>query len=82
MRCSTSPAEHETSLNQLADTLLRVMGSRVRPEHLPERKVNPVQRRLADTDKAYQLLGFQATVPLDEGLERLVGWWQAQQLTQ
>lgn len=72
----------ETSLNQLADTLLRVMGSRLRPEHLPERKVNPVQRRLADTDKAYRLLGFQATVPLDAGLERLVGWWQAQQLAQ
>lgn len=69
----------ETSLNQLADALLRVMGSRLRPEHLPERKVNPVQRRLADTAKAQRLLDFQATVPLEEGLKRLVMWWQAQQ---
>jgi len=68
----------ETSLNQLADTLLQVMGSSLCPEHRPERKVNPVQRRLADTEKARRMLGFQATVPLEEGLKRLVTWWQAQ----
>ncbi len=70
----------ETSLNQLADALLRVMGSSLHPEHRPERTVNPVQRRLADTEKAYRMLGFQATVPLEEGLKELVMWWQAQQL--
>lgn len=68
----------ETSLNQLADMLLAVMGSSLRPEHREERKVNPVQRRLADTDLAYRLLDFKASVPLREGLERLVAWWQAQ----
>jgi UDP-glucose 4-epimerase len=68
----------ETSLNQLADALLRVMGSSLRPEHRPERRVNPVQRRLADTEKAYRMLGFKATVPLEEGLKELVTWWQAQ----
>ena len=72
----------ETSLNQLLDTLLRVMSSAVRPDHLPERKVNPVQRRLADTIKAQRLLGFQTTVPLDAGLKSLVGWWRAQQPAQ
>jgi UDP-glucose 4-epimerase len=72
----------ETSLNQLADTLLRVMGSGLRPEHRPERKVNAVQRRLADTAKAHRLLGFQAAVPLDAGLERLVAWWQEQRVAQ
>ncbi len=68
----------ETSLNQLADALLQVMGSNLRPEHRPERKVNPVQRRLADTEKAHRMLGFRATVPLEEGLKELVMWWQAQ----
>lgn len=68
----------ETSLNQLADALLQVMGSDLRPEHRPERKVNPVQRRLADTDKAYRMLGFKAEVPLEGGLKELVKWWQAQ----
>lgn len=66
----------ETSLNDLADALLRVMGSDLRPEYGPERKVNPVSRRLADTSKAEQMLGFKATVDLDEGLRRLVEWWK------
>ena len=43
---------HETSLKTVAETLLRTMGSPLRPEHAPERKVNPVPRRLADTRKA------------------------------
>lgn len=67
----------ETSLNELADALLRVMGSSLRPEYGPERKVNPVSRRLADTTKAERVLGFRAEVDLDEGLRRLVAWWQA-----
>jgi UDP-glucose 4-epimerase len=66
----------ETSLNELAGALLRVMGSSLRPEYGPERKVNPVSRRLADTAKAEELLGFRAEVGLDEGLRRLVEWWQ------
>ncbi len=68
----------ETSLNDLAAALLRVMGSSLKPEYGPERKVNPVSRRLADTRKAERLLGFRAEVGLDEGLRRLVAWWRAQ----
>jgi UDP-glucose 4-epimerase len=68
----------ETSLNELAAALLRVMGSNLRPEYGPERKVNPVSRRLADTSKAERMLGFRAQVSLDQGLRRLVDWWTAQ----
>ncbi|MFI5371415.1 MAG: NAD-dependent epimerase/dehydratase family protein [Candidatus Eisenbacteria bacterium] len=70
----------ETSLNELAAALLRVMGSEARPEYGPERKVNPVPRRLADTTKATRELGFRAEVGLDEGLARLVAWWRASRL--
>jgi UDP-glucose 4-epimerase len=66
----------ETSLNDLADALLKVMGSKLKPEYGPERKVNPVSRRLADTTRARDLLGFTAKVDLDEGLRRLVDWWR------
>jgi len=66
----------ETSLNELADALLKVMGSDLRPEYGPERKVNPVPRRLADMTTAEQLLGFRASVGLEEGLMRLVQWWR------
>ena len=68
----------ETSLDDLAKALLRVMGSDLRPEYGPERSVNPVARRLADTSRARELLGFETTVGLEEGLGRLVAWWLAE----
>ena len=68
----------EISLLDLARTLLRAMGSNLRPEFGPQRKVNPVARRLADTSKAQRLLGFRAAIPLEDGLRGLVGWWQEQ----
>ncbi|MBW4717000.1 NAD-dependent epimerase/dehydratase family protein [Saccharothrix obliqua] len=69
----------ETSLAQLADALLEVMGrTDLRPEHGPERKVNAVPRRLASTAAARAKLGFEATVPLHEGLKNLVEWWRVE----
>jgi UDP-glucose 4-epimerase len=67
----------ETSLNGLARSLLKVMGSDLDPDYGPERKVNAVSRRLADTSRAEKFLGFRAEVELEEGLRRLVEWWQA-----
>jgi len=69
----------ETSLNDLAKALLKVMGSDLQPEYGPERTVNPVSRRLADTSKAEELLGFRAQVSLEDGLSQLVNWWRANQ---
>ena len=66
----------ETSLQELAATLLRVMGSSLQVEYAAERKVSPVARRLADTRAARERLGFAAQVPLEEGLRRLVAWYQ------
>jgi UDP-glucose 4-epimerase len=71
----------ESSLNDLAYSLAKVMGSDLQPEYGAERKVNPVQRRLADVNKAKNLLGFEAQVSLEEGLKRLVSWWREQKLT-
>lgn len=66
----------ETSLNQLAAALLKVMNSNLAPEYGPERSVNPVNRRLADTSKAEKMLGFRSEVSLEDGLSRLVNWWR------
>ena len=66
----------ETSLTELALALLDVMGSPLRPVHQPERKVNSVRRRLADTSAAKEEIGFTAQVPLRDGLCRLVDWWR------
>jgi UDP-glucose 4-epimerase len=68
----------ETSLNQLVDILLKVMESDLRPEYGPERKVNPVPRRLAHVEKTKKMLGFETNISLEEGLRGLVKWWQEQ----
>jgi nucleoside-diphosphate-sugar epimerase len=71
----------ETSLNDLAASLLRVMHSDLKPEYGPARKVNPVSRRLADISRAKQCIGFESQVTLEEGLSRFVNWWQASRVT-
>lgn len=64
----------ETSLLELLQSLLHVTGSHLKPEFMPERSVNPVPRRLANTKKAKELLGFETKVHLEEGLKCLVKW--------
>jgi len=66
----------ETTLQELAETLMRVMGRQLEPEYGPERKVNAVPRRLASTEKAERLLGFKSQVDLEEGMRNLVSWWR------
>lgn len=66
----------ETSLLGLAEALLRVMDSPLPVEHGPERAVNGVSRRLADTGAAERDLGFVAEVGLEDGLRELVAWWR------
>ncbi len=69
----------ETSLVQIAEALASVMGhGGLSPEFAPERSVNPVPRRLASTTKAERLLGFRASVTLEQGLRELVEWWRGE----
>jgi UDP-glucose 4-epimerase len=68
----------ETSLNDLAYALMRVMDVDMPLEYGPERKVNPVPRRLADTNSAREKIGFTAQVQLEAGLSELVDWWSTQ----
>jgi len=68
----------EVSLTECAQMMLRVMNSPLQVEYAAERKVNPVPRRLASTWRAEQELGFQAVVPFELGMERLVAWWRSQ----
>jgi UDP-glucose 4-epimerase len=69
--------QRETSLLELCRALLAAMGSKLEPKHVPlpaERKAVEVRRRLADTSRARELLGFEACIGLEEGLSRLVRW--------
>jgi UDP-glucose 4-epimerase len=67
----------EVTLYDLATRLTRVMGRHdLVPEHRPRRTINPVPRRWSDISAARQLLGFQPTLGIDEGLRDLVAWWR------
>jgi len=69
----------ETSLRELADGLLEAMGAEgLEPVHGPARSVNSVVRRLADTSRAAERLGFTADIDLRTGLRDLVQWWRAE----
>ena len=68
----------ETSLLGLAEALLRAMDSDLPVEHGPDRAVNGVVRRLADTSAAERDLGFVAHTGLEDGLRELVEWWRPQ----
>ncbi len=68
----------ETSLQGLAEALLRTMGSDLEIEYGPERAVNGVSRRLADTSAAERDLGFRAEIGIEAGLSQLVDWWRAE----
>ncbi|WP_051938968.1 NAD-dependent epimerase/dehydratase family protein [Phaeacidiphilus oryzae] len=69
----------ETSLRELALALLATMGAEgLEPVHGPARAVNGVTRRLADTRRAAERLGFRAEIDLRRGLRDLVDWWRAE----
>jgi UDP-glucose 4-epimerase len=64
----------ETTLNELCRQLLKITGSNLEPEYHETRKVNNVRARRATTEKAEKMIGFRGSVPLEEGLRRLVEW--------
>jgi UDP-glucose 4-epimerase len=68
----------ETSLLELAQMLIAAMGADLEVEFGPARGEAAVTRRLAGTEKARDLLGFEAEVDIEEGLLRLVQWWRAE----
>jgi UDP-glucose 4-epimerase len=72
----------ETSLNDLAAALAHAMDVHIAAEYGPARAVNAVPRRLASIEQAERVLGFRASVPLDEGLRRLVHWWRSARVLQ
>jgi UDP-glucose 4-epimerase len=69
----------ETSVHDLAMRLARAMG---REDLLPDsqpRGTDGPPRRCANIAAARRLLGYEASVALDEGLADLVAWWRAEQ---
>ncbi len=64
----------ETSVNQLADLLIRLTGSRVLPTHSDRRDVDNIRRRVVNIEKTRRALRWVPEVTLEEGIRRTVEW--------
>ena len=65
----------QTTLNQLLETIKEIAGSDLAPLYGPERK-GDVRHSLADVSKAKDLLGYQPTVSIKEGLRISFEWYR------
>jgi UDP-glucose 4-epimerase len=64
----------ETSVNRLAETLIRLTGVALHAEHSDRRDVDNIRRRVVNIEKARRTLRWVPEVTLDEGLRRTVDW--------
>lgn len=64
----------ETSLNDLAEILLKLTNSKLKPIYEAPRAVYHVTRRRADIKLAKKELKFMAKTSLEKGLKKLIEW--------
>ena len=74
-------SSREISVLELAELVLRLSGSSSRIEHVPYHTdygagFEDTRRRVPDVEKSRRLLGFQASIPLEDGLTRTIQWFQ------
>lgn len=60
------------SLNELVNTLNKILGTDIQPTYQKNLLQNYVQGTLADTSKAKEKLGFEAKVALRDGIEKII----------
>jgi UDP-glucuronate decarboxylase len=65
----------EFSIRELADEIATLCGRTLRIQHRPLPKDDPTQRR-PDITRAERLLGWAPTVPLREGLQRTIPYFE------
>jgi UDP-glucose 4-epimerase len=63
----------KTTIRELVDLLIDLTGSELEPEYRPQEQMF-VTHRVGSTQKAEELLGFAARIPLREGLQTVVEW--------
>ncbi len=68
----------EIKINDLANLVRKVTGIETATVEHVESRPGDVLRLFADSSKAEQLLGFQPEVSLEEGLRRLLAWYEEQ----
>lgn len=64
----------EVSVNRIAELVCAAAGTGVEPVHRDARPAD-VRRHYADVSRARSVLGWQAEVPIEDGIERYVRWF-------
>jgi dTDP-glucose 4,6-dehydratase len=72
INCGT---EHEVTMRQLAETIVRLTGSSS-PITMLARTADDPERRRPDLTRARTLLGYEPQVPAEEGLRRTIEYFQ------
>ena len=75
--CFNGASGKETSLKELLDLILKLTGSKLQPIYEP-RDSRLIARRLGCPKKSKEMLRFEAVVPLEEGLRRVISWREKQ----
>jgi UDP-glucuronate decarboxylase len=65
----------EFTIRQLAEIVIELTGSRSEIVQMPLPQDDPLQRR-PDITKARELLGWEPTIPLRQGLERTIDYFK------
>ncbi len=68
-------AGREITIKELAKTIRRLIGYGGQIVWDPS-KPDGQPRRMLDTSRARERFGFQAKMPLEEGLKRTISWWE------
>jgi UDP-glucose 4-epimerase len=63
----------QTTINELVGQLLSITGSDLSIDYRPNEQMF-VTNRVGSTEKASRMIGFDATMPLDQGLRSVVEW--------
>ena|SRR5438034_4730620 len=65
---------HSATVAEVARLLAEAVGAQTLRPEFAERRPGDVDRHWADTTKAREVVGFEAKIPLAEGLSRYVEW--------
>jgi len=78
-------SDREISVNELARLIQRLTDSGAEIIHVPYAsayglRFEETRRRVPDVSHAREILGFEAETPLEEGLQRVLEWFQDREL--
>ncbi len=63
-----------TALKEIAERLLALTGSNQPVKYAPHSQATLVRNRIGSPKRAAAELRFEASIPLDDGLRRLIAW--------